>query len=104
MVRIEEIRFEKTFDNTAAAYDKVRPAYPPAIFDDIFHYKPLEKESRVLEIGMGTGIASKPFLDTGCRFVGLEPGRNLAELAKRKFRNYDNVSVLTKRAGLYLSG
>ena len=102
MIRIEEIPFEKTFDNAAADYEKTRPAYPPAIFDDIFQYKPLEKDSSVLEIGMGTGIASKPFMDTGCRFVGLEPGKNLAELAKRKFRNYDNASVLTQRLQDYI--
>jgi SAM-dependent methyltransferase len=77
--------FEKTFDNVAADYESIRPAYHPAIFEDILRYQPLNADSNVLEIGMGTGSATKPFLETGCHLVGIEPGKNLAELAIKKY-------------------
>ena len=86
-------QFERTFDNAAADYETIRPAYVPGIFEDILRYRPLDAHSSVLEIGMGTGAATGPFLETGCRFTGVEPGRNLAELAVRKYRDYPNFSV-----------
>lgn len=85
--------FEKTFDNAAVDYDTSRPAYLNEIYEDIFACKPLTPHSRVLEIGLGTGKAARPFLDTHCRFVGIEPGRDLAALAKQKFRKYANFSL-----------
>jgi SAM-dependent methyltransferase len=84
--------FETTFD-AAADYEKIRPAYLPEIFDDILRYKPIVTSSSVLEIGMGTGVATKPFLDTGCRFTGVEPGVNLARIASDKYRGCENFSI-----------
>ena len=50
--------FETTFDNAAEDYERIRPAYLPAIFDDILCYQPLNGGSSALEIGMGTGMAT----------------------------------------------
>ena len=88
--------FEKTFDNVAADYESIRPAYHPAIFEDILRYQPLIAESNVLEIGMGTGSATKPFLDTGCHLVGIEPGKNLAELAIKKYGENRKFTACTQ--------
>lgn len=85
--------FEKTFDNSAADYDKSRPMYVKEIYEEIFNYKQINQDSHVLEIGTGTGKAAQPFLDAHCRFVGIEPGENLAALAKEKFRKYTNFSL-----------
>ncbi len=85
--------FETTFDNAAAEYEKIRPAYVPAIFEDIMSYSPVAASSSVLEIGMGTGTATMPFLNTGCRFTGIEPGENLARIASHKYRDFANFSV-----------
>ena len=46
------INFERTFDNTSVGYDKSRPAYPKDIYQDIFKYKCIDKQSNVLEIGL----------------------------------------------------
>lgn len=88
--------FEKTFDNAANEYERIRPAYLPAIFTDILSYKPLNANATVLEIGMGTGTATKPFLETGCHLVGVEPGENLAKTAAGKYSGYDNFSMCTQ--------
>ena len=88
--------FERTFDNTAIGYDKSRPSYVNEIYNDIFKYKQINSESNVLEIGMGTGKASKPILDTKCHLIGIEPGENLAALAKAKYKNYTNCSIYTQ--------
>ena len=85
--------FEKTFDNAAIDYDKSRPMYVKEIYEDIFNYKQINQDSHVLEIGMGTGKATHPILDTHCHFVGIEPGENLAALAKEKLQKYANFSL-----------
>lgn len=89
------IDFERTFDNTAVGYDRSRPVYPEELYQDIFEYRKIDTQSNVLEIGLGTGKATKPILETGCRLVGIEPGENLANLAKEKFKSYYNFSLYT---------
>lgn len=78
--------FEKTFDNTAVGYDTVRPMYVNEIFDAIFRYKTMDENSSALEIGIGTGKATLPFLEKGCSVCALEPGENLAVIAEEKYR------------------
>ncbi len=85
--------FEQNFDREARDYDSARPEYPPELYRDIFSYHALGRGSRVLEIGLGTGKASGPILDTGCDLVGLEPGKNLASLARKRLARYDNLTL-----------
>ncbi len=95
------MKFEKTFDETAEVYDRIRPAYPTEIFEGILSYQPLNAGSRVLEIGMGTGLATEPFLQIGCGLVGVEPGENLAQIALRKYHSYSNLTVCMQRLQEY---
>lgn len=85
--------YEKAFDNVAMDYDKSRPMYVKEIYEDIINYKQINQDSHVLEIGIGTGKATQPILDTHCHFVGIEPGENLATLAKERLRKYANFSL-----------
>lgn len=82
------LTFEKTFDNQTLSYEKVRPTYPAELYDDIFRYRPIGWDSNVLEIGIGTGKATTPFLEKQCRLVALEPGGNLAAFSAEKFKDY----------------
>lgn len=86
--------FERGFDDRAAEYDAVRPEYPGELYEDIFRYQPIGPESHALEIGLGTGKASGPILETGCRVIGLEPGENLAALAGRRLGGFENLTLL----------
>lgn len=85
--------FEKTFDNAAVSYDKSRPFYMKELYEDLFAYKHIGAESKVLEVGVGTGKATRPFLENGCKLVGIEPGENLARLAVDRFAESDNFSM-----------
>jgi len=88
--------FERTFDNIASGYDQVRPEYPNELFNDIFKYKAINQNSSVLEIGVGTGKATLPFLETNCLFTGIEPGMNLADVAREKYKKYSNFNLHIK--------
>ena len=62
----------KTFNTDEYNYDKSRPAYPKNLFNDIFEYINLSENSNVLEIGIGTGQATLPFLNKGCNVTAVE--------------------------------
>lgn len=71
---------EWTFNTRAELYDRMRPGYPKELYQDLFAYKPVEAGSRAVEVGIGTGQATRPVLETGCR---------------EKFRDFPNFSAVT---------
>jgi len=70
------------FDALVDAYDAARPSYPAAVFDAIDARQPLSGSS-VVEIGAGTGIATRALLDRGAHVlpvdIGVEMLRRLRE-------------------------
>ena len=76
----EEVTLAWTFDSVARQYQRARPGYPAALFDDLAGLcGPVE---RVLELGPGTGQATRALLARGWRVVGVEPGARLAAVAR----------------------
>ena len=88
------LHLRRTFDTAAEDYDRGRPGYPPAIFDDLAELAGLETGSRVLEIGCGTGLATVLLAERGYRVVALELGADLAAVARRRLAAYANVEVV----------
>ena len=82
-----------SFNGAAETYDKMRPGYVPELYREIFRYRPVTTQSKVLEIGVGTGQATRPILETGCTLTAVEPGDKLAHTCEEKFRAYPNFSV-----------
>jgi SAM-dependent methyltransferase len=68
----------RTFDSVAEAYERSRPGYPEELFEA------LGEPGRALEIGAGTGQATRRLLARGWRVVALEPGPELARVARRE--------------------
>ena len=77
---------ETTFNSVYAQYDKWRPSYLKELYDDIFDAKEINALSNVLEIGIGTGQATLPILETGCKLTAIELGDKLAEYSKCKLK------------------
>lgn len=82
------------FNEDAANYDKARPSYPAELFNDIIAYSGINKSSNVLEIGIGTGQATLPFLELGCNVTAVELGSDLAEYTRFRFSAYRNLNVI----------
>jgi SAM-dependent methyltransferase len=71
------------FDEVAELYDRARPTYPEALFDDLFSGSGLGSQADLLEIGCGTGQATRALVGR-CRSVTcIELGARLAALARR---------------------
>src|SRR3989304_1678398 len=76
------------FDNVLEIYDRVRPSYPPALFDEMFHYlrdATDAAEPLVVEIGPGTGKATASLLDRCARVTAVEIGPEMSAFLRRKF-------------------
>ena len=86
----------KTFDDVAELYDRVRPHYPEALFDDLVALAGLEPGSSLLEIGCGTGRATEPLARRGFRLLCLEPGERLAEVAVGNLGRFPEVEVVNE--------
>ena len=78
------------FDNVPEIYDRIRPGYPEPLFDDLLSF--LEQASpqrdlRAVEIGPGTGQATRPLLERGIAVTAVEPGERLAAYLREKLRD-----------------
>lgn len=88
-------RLATTFDSEAALYERARPRYPERMFGDLA--ASLGRGSgvtRVLEIGAGTGQATRGLLARGWSVVALEPGPELAAVARRALAGLGEVQVV----------
>lgn len=72
-----------TFDRAADVYDKVRPSYPPELFDHLFDRLP--NDPSVVEVGPGTGQATARLIERGALVTAVELGPNLAMTLAAKF-------------------
>ncbi len=84
-----------TFERDAELYDRARPEYPEQIFDDLFVLGGLARNPAVLELGCGTGKATRHLARRGCNVVGIELGENLAAVARRNLMQFLRVEVVT---------
>jgi SAM-dependent methyltransferase len=94
-VRDEREKLRATFAEAAELYDRARPGYPSELFEDLAELAGVGPGCRLLEIGCGTGQATVPLAERGCRVVAVELGARLAEVARRKLAGYPDVAVVT---------
>jgi SAM-dependent methyltransferase len=70
----------KLFDQEAERYDRCRPSYPDALIDELLDPEPAGLD--VLDVGCGTGIASRPMAERGAKVLGVEVAPRMAEIAR----------------------
>jgi SAM-dependent methyltransferase len=87
-------RLRSTFEEVAELYDRARPGYPPAVFDDLLELGRVPERGRILELGPGTGKATVPLAERGFEIVGVELGEGLAEVARRKLAAFPRVEIV----------
>ena len=68
------------FERMARAYDEARPPYPRGIYDTLTEAGVVTAGTRVLEVGAGSGLATRELVARGCVVTALEPGPELARL------------------------
>ena len=68
------------FDQQAEHYDRSRPNYPRVVIDELLGPEPEGLD--VLDVGCGTGIASRQMAEQGAYVLGVEVAPRMAEIAR----------------------
>jgi SAM-dependent methyltransferase len=82
----------EVFDHDADLYDRIRPKYPSALFDELFTRLP--EPADVLEVGPGTGQATGALLARKARVTAVELGINLSDRLRHNFQTIVRLKVI----------
>jgi SAM-dependent methyltransferase len=75
----------RAFGAAAANYDTARPQYPSRVFALLRERCGLRPGTRTFEIGPGTGLATRPLLESGASpLVAIEPDARLAAVLRER--------------------
>ncbi len=83
----------RVFDEVPELYDRVRPAYPDELFADLAAIAGLGRNSSVLEVGCGTGKATRSLAALGCSVTAVDPGAGMVALASQRLAAFGNVRL-----------
>jgi SAM-dependent methyltransferase len=78
------------FSNRVANYVKYRPGYPPEVLELFKNEMGLTKASVMADIGSGTGLSTKQFLQNGNTVYGVEPNAAMRAAAEEYLREFPN--------------
>lgn len=92
-------RFSSRVDN----YIRYRPGYPLQLLGLLARECGLTPASAVADIGSGTGLLSRPFLDNGNLVYGVEPNREMrlaGEALLRDHARFRSLAATAEQTGL----
>lgn len=85
----------RLFEEVPELYERLRPAYPDELFTELVAVTGIDERSHVLEIGCGTGQATRSLARIGCTVTAVEPGEAMAAMARQHLAGVDNVAIET---------
>ena len=85
---------DSLFDAAAEAYDRARPSYPDALFDDLETYAGSIGRREVIEVGPATGQATRSLLARGGHVTAVELGPSLAAFLATKYADEPRLTVV----------
>lgn len=91
------------FSNRVENYVKYRPSYPREILNLFRDEMNLQTDSVVADIGSGTGISAKIFLENGNLVYGVEPNEAMREAADfflKDFPRFQSVDGTSEKTNL----
>jgi SAM-dependent methyltransferase len=74
----------RSFDAWAGDYDRYRPGYPDALFDEIAARLQLPERPLVADLGAGTGRATLAMAERGWRVTAIEPGGPMLDVLRAR--------------------
>lgn len=79
-------------DITAAEYDRYRTSAPPDLYARLREFG-VAASARVLDIGIGTGLAAAPLAAEGATIAGADPSAAMVAKARARFPNAEIVQA-----------
>lgn len=78
----------KRFSNRVENYIKYRPDYPKEMVEVLKIECGVGADSIIADVGSGTGILTRLFLQNGCRVLAIEPNQEMREAGERWLKGY----------------
>ena len=82
------------FGPVATSYEDARPDYPDRVFEVLRERCGLGPSTRVVEIGAGSGKATRRLLEAGAHVLAIEPSRPLAEELRARFSTVPRLDIV----------
>ncbi len=82
------------FSDRVENYVKYRPSYPDEMIDRFRRLMNLDQKMVIADIGSGTGISAKPFLENGNRVFGIEPNELMRKASEEYLRDFSNFECI----------
>jgi ubiquinone/menaquinone biosynthesis C-methylase UbiE len=79
---------KERFSSRVADYVRYRPGYPPAILDALRDECGLAPGSIIADVGSGTGLLARLFLENGNVVYGVEPNAEMRSAGEDYLRSY----------------
>ncbi len=79
---------KERFSSRVENYIKYRPGYPAELIKTLRKDCGLSADSFVADVGSGTGLLARLFLDTGCHVYGVEPNPDMRAAGERLLAQY----------------
>jgi len=89
---------KQRFSTKVADYVRYRPSYPSALMDLLRTECGLRPDHVVADVGSGTGILSKLFLENGNRVIGVEPNDEMRHAGEEFLSSSANFSSVAGSA------
>ncbi len=81
------------FGDVAELYERARPAYPDELIDDVIELSGVGRSRRALEVGAGTGKATRMFAARGVAVRAVEPSAAMIAVAREVCAGYEDVTI-----------
>jgi SAM-dependent methyltransferase len=89
---------KQRFSNRVADYVRYRPGYTAALIDLLRAECGLGSQHVVADVGSGTGLLSKLFLENGNRVFGVEPNQEMRQAGEEFLRSFPEFTSVTGSA------
>jgi ubiquinone/menaquinone biosynthesis C-methylase UbiE len=89
---------KQRFSNRVADYVRYRPSYPAGVLSFLSENCGLHRHHVVADIGSGTGLLSKLFVENGNHVYGVEPNAEMQAAGEEFLRPYSNFASITGSA------
>jgi len=89
---------KQRFSNRVTDYVRYRPSYPSALLDLLRAECDLRPDRTIADIGSGTGLLTKLFLDNGNRVFGVEPNEEMRAASEHFLEAYRDFSSINGSA------
>lgn len=90
----QELATSERFNNRVENYVRYRPDYPKEVIECLQDEIGLSSSSTIADVGSGTGISSKLFLDEGCFVFGVEPNKIMRDAADEFLSAYKSFKSI----------